>query len=69
MAPPALGSVASFDELRGLGTVLLDDGRLLSFHATALADRSRQIDPGRRVAVVVVPGHGGRYEAEAVTVL
>jgi hypothetical protein len=39
------------------------------FHCTAIADGSREIDPGTTVAFVLVPGHGGRFEASTVTKL
>jgi cold shock CspA family protein len=58
-----MGSVATFDERRGLGTVVADDGRSLSFHCTAIADGSRTIDVGTRVAFSVVAGHLGQWEA------
>jgi CspA family cold shock protein len=59
----AAGSVATFDEDRGLGTVVTDDGRFLPFHCTAIADGSRTIAVGTRVAFSVVAGHLGRWEA------
>ena len=37
------GSVATFDDARGLGTVHADDGVVLDFHCTAIADGSRTI--------------------------
>ncbi len=57
------GRVATFDGERGLGTVVTDDGRLLPFHCTAIADGSRAIAVGTRVAFRVVAGHLGRWEA------
>jgi cold shock CspA family protein len=60
---PHLGRVASFDPTRGLGTVTGDEGAVYAFHATAIADGSRRIDVGARVAYSLAPGHGGRYEA------
>jgi len=59
--------VTDFDEPRGLGSVRGDDGRSYPFHCTAVADGTRQIAPGTRVVFAVVAGHGGRYEARAVT--
>ncbi|MEW6152533.1 MAG: cold shock domain-containing protein [Actinomycetota bacterium] len=59
----ATGTVATFDEHAGYGTVRGDDGRTLFFHCTAIADGSRTIEVGRAVAYSVVPGHGGRWEA------
>ncbi|HEY3702521.1 MAG TPA: cold shock domain-containing protein [Acidimicrobiales bacterium] len=60
------GSVATFDEERGLGTVVTDDGRFLPFHCTAIADGSRTIAVGARVAFGVVAGHLGRWEASGL---
>ncbi|HWC40056.1 MAG TPA: cold shock domain-containing protein [Acidimicrobiales bacterium] len=57
------GRVATFDERRGLGTVVSDDGRSLPFHCTAIADGSRTIDVGARVTFSVVAGHLGQWEA------
>jgi len=64
---PLVGTVTSFDEERGLGLVVDDTGRPLGFHCTAVADGSRHIDVGTRVAFVVVPGHRGRLEARGLT--
>ena len=61
-----LGTVEAFSEHQGHGTVRTDDGRVLFFHCTAIADGSRTIDVGARVALRVVPGHGGRWEASEV---
>jgi cold shock CspA family protein len=60
------GVVASFDEARGLGTIRADDGVELPFHCTAIADGTRTIPEGQRVAFDVVPGLVGRWEASAV---
>ncbi len=57
------GRVASFDPARGLGTVTDDDGTSYPFHATAIADGSRRIEPGAGVTFVVAPGRRGLYEA------
>ncbi|HEY1633968.1 MAG TPA: hypothetical protein VGF64_04365 [Acidimicrobiales bacterium] len=59
----AEGRVATFDEERGLGSVVTDDGRFFPFHCTAIADGSRTIAVGTRVALSVVAGHLGRWEA------
>jgi cold shock CspA family protein len=61
------GVVAEFDEPRGLGTVRADDGTELPFHCTAIADGTRTIPVGRRVAYEVVAGRLGRWEAAAIT--
>jgi cold shock CspA family protein len=64
-AGPHLGRVTSFDSKRGLGTVTeLDTDGEFPFHATAVTDGSRAIDPGSIVAFTVAPGHGGRDEAQ-----
>ena len=62
----ATGVVADFDEHKGYGTLRGDDGRSVFFHCTAIADGSRRIAVGTRVAFVVVPGHRGRYEAAGI---
>jgi cold shock CspA family protein len=77
-----LGRVTSFDARRGLGTVTVNaadgaaadgdadaEAEAYDFHATAIADGSRRIDPGTEVSFVVRPGHRGRYEAFALTVV
>ena len=69
VAVPRTGTVSEFDEARGLGTVLGDDGRRYPFHCTAVVDGSRRVPAGARVLFVVVPGHGGRFEAASVTPL
>jgi cold shock protein len=60
------GVVDEFDEPRGLGTVLGDDGRRHPFHCTAIADGSRRIEVGMRVAFLLAAGHLGRLEASAI---
>jgi cold shock CspA family protein len=61
--------VTSFDARRGWGTVTDSEGAEFEFHATAVVDGSRRIDPGASVGFAVVPGHRGRYEAREVAVL
>jgi cold shock CspA family protein len=61
--------VTAFDARRGWGTVADSAGAEFEFHATAIADGSRRIDPGTNVSFAVVPGHQGRYEARDVTVV
>ncbi len=63
---PRTGTVVEFDEPRGLGAVLDDDGRRYRFHCAAIADGTRTIGVGARVAFAVVPGHLGRDEAHAI---
>jgi cold shock CspA family protein len=64
---PIIGKVISFDARRGLGTITDRAGVEFDFHATALADGSRQVAPGTEVVFVVVAGDRGRYEAAGVT--
>jgi cold shock CspA family protein len=68
MAPfqSGAGVVEQFDERRGLGTIVADDGDVLPFHCTALADGSRTVEAGRRVQFRVVPGLSGRWEATQI---
>jgi cold shock CspA family protein len=63
------GVVAEFDDPRGLGTVLDDDGRRHLFHCTAIVDGTRRIDVGVRVTFVLVPGHLGHLEARQIAPL
>ncbi|HKA84006.1 MAG TPA: cold shock domain-containing protein [Acidimicrobiales bacterium] len=60
------GVVKEFDERRGLGTIAGDDGNVLPFHCTAIADGSRTVDEGRRVRFDVAPGLSGRWEAAGI---
>ncbi len=62
----AVGTVVDFDEHRGYGTVLAEDGEELFFHCTAIVDGSRRIDVGTPVLFDVVPGHRGTWEATGV---
>jgi cold shock CspA family protein len=65
----ATGTIDTFDEARGLGTVRADDGSVLGFHCTAITDGSRTIDVGRPVRFTVVAGALGRWEAARITPL
>lgn len=60
------GTVAEFDEARGLGTVEVD-GAAYPFHCTAIADGSRTIEVGTAVTFEVSAGGMGRWEATAIT--
>ena len=60
------GRVVEFDEYRGLGTVVADDGQRLVFHCTAIADGTRTIPVDIPVEFDVVAGPLGRYEAGSV---
>jgi cold shock CspA family protein len=60
------GLVAAFDDPRGLGTVLDDDGLRYDFHCTAVADGSRTIEVGTAVTFLLAPAHRGRFEARDI---
>ncbi len=60
---PGRGTVASFDDPRGLGVVRSDAGVDYPFHCTAIADGTRTIAEGARVAFRVAAGRQGRWEA------
>jgi cold shock CspA family protein len=57
------GRVESFDEHRGDGRVRVDDGATLYFHCVNIADGSRRIAVGERVAARRGVGHLGHDEA------
>ena len=59
----------AFDEAVGLGTVKADDGNVLPFHCTAIADGSRTIAVGARVAFEVTAGGKGQWEASSLVTL
>lgn len=63
------GLVAEFDEARGLGVVADESGGRWRFHGTQIADGSRTVAVGARVAFVVAAGHLGAFEATQVTTL
>ncbi len=58
----ARGTVATFDEDRGLGTIE-SEGRTFPFHCTQIADGTRTIAVGTAVTFDVRPGHLGQWEA------
>ncbi|MEO6318179.1 MAG: hypothetical protein ABIP36_05280 [Acidimicrobiales bacterium] len=60
------GRVASFDEPRGLGTVLATDGSAYPFHCTALLNGTRSVDEGTAVTFEVRPAGLGRWEATRI---
>jgi CspA family cold shock protein len=63
------GRVTAFDARRGWGTVTDAGGAEFEFHATAIADGSRSIEPGTEVRFTVAAGHRGRYEARELSAL
>jgi cold shock CspA family protein len=60
------GTVTTFDDRRGLGTITDRDGREYPFHATRLASGSRVIAIGTEVEFEVIAGNRGRWEAAAI---
>lgn len=58
--------VVAFDREAGVGTVAVADGVEHDFHATAIADGTRDISVGTRVLVGLAAVHGGRIEATLV---
>jgi len=60
------GTVAEFDEHRGLGVVKGADGTWYPFHCTQIAGGSRTIPVGAAVRFAVRPGGLGRWEAAAI---
>ena len=66
MTDDLTGTVTTFDDPAGFGTVTADEGGEHFFHCTAIADGTRQIAVGTRVRLVVVPGRLGRWEAATV---
>ncbi len=69
LGTPRIGRVLRFEAERGLGVLAEAGGTELPFHCTAIADGSRMIEEGTRVAYVVVPGRLGRLEARGLTPL
>ncbi|MFQ5555978.1 MAG: cold shock domain-containing protein [Acidimicrobiales bacterium] len=61
-----LGSVATFDDEAGYGTVSQGSGSWW-FHCTAIADGSRHIEEGARVEFGLRPGRRGCWEAVEIT--
>ena len=66
---PRLGKVKLFDEERGLGMILADDGSEIGFHCTSIAGGQRRIPQGARVAFATAAGHLGAIEAVGVTIV
>jgi cold shock CspA family protein len=60
------GRVTAFDEHRGLGELTADDGRVLPFHCTAIADGTRTIRVGSQVEFEIMAGHRGHWEATSL---
>lgn len=64
-SPSPTGTVTVFDDPDGIGTIDAG-GRVLRFHAAAVADGSRRVDVGAVVRFVERPGHHGVWEADDV---
>jgi cold shock CspA family protein len=62
------GTVSTFDEAAGLGSIDGDDGVAYPFHCIEISDGTRTIEAGRRVAFSSSPRFG-RAEAGDVTKL
>jgi cold shock CspA family protein len=60
------GRVRGFDEGRGLGEIVTEDGRAFAFHSTEIADGSRKIAEGSEVEFDVEAGLPGRWEAAEI---
>lgn len=60
------GRVRSFDERRGIGEVVSEDGTTFGFHATAIAGGRRRIAAETAVEFDVVAGLLGRWEAARI---
>ena len=61
-------TVTEFDDPRGVGAVNTDDGTVVGFHCTAIADGTRRIEVGAAVVVDIVAGHLGQWEASRLVV-
>jgi cold shock CspA family protein len=59
------GTVAEFDEARGIGVVRAGDASY-PFHCTALLDGTRTVEMGADVTFEVAPGRQGRWEATRI---
>jgi cold shock CspA family protein len=59
------GTVTTFDEQRGLGTVTAS-GQQYPFHTTQLVDGSRSVRVGQPVEFEIVPGLRGDWEATRI---
>ena len=59
------GTVESFDDQAGLGTIVDDDGVEYPFHCIEIADGSRTIEVGAEVHFATLAKFG-RWEAAAI---
>jgi len=63
MATERTGNVVAFDDRRGWGQIRSDDGAVVDFHCTQLADGTRTIRAGTAVRYEIGPGALGTWEA------
>ena len=56
---PRLGKVTQLRRGARARTISADDGSVLSFHCTSIANRQRRIPEGARVTFATVAGHLG----------
>lgn len=63
------GTIAEFEEPVGLGVLREIDGTRHSFHCTAIADGSRNIQVGAEVIFRLVAARAGRREATDIVML
>jgi cold shock CspA family protein len=61
------GRIETFDERRGDGRLLADNGEGFYFHCVNIADGTRTIQAGERVTAERVVGHLGHDEALEIT--
>ena len=59
------GTVAEFDDSKGLGSITADDGTAFDFHCIEIADGTRTIEPGQRVVFERL-ARFGRFQAGAI---
>jgi cold shock CspA family protein len=60
------GRVTAFDERRGVGEIVGQEGTAFGFHSTAIADGTRRIGEGAPVEFDVEAGLLGRWEAARI---
>ena len=65
--PVLRGTVTVWDDPRGIGEVTADDGTVIPFHCTAIADGSRQTDVGAVVHFSTKAARLGQWEAVSIT--
>lgn len=61
------GLIESFDDRRGDGVLLSEEGERFYFHCVAIANGTRHIEPGVRAQGERRVGHLGRDEVVAVS--